>query len=355
MRGLVAIHQRLVARIDLYWWETVIFVLLIPISILYGTINWLRNFLYSSRLISSYRSVLPIVSVGNIAVGGTGKTPVVDWLIKEFQRAGKCPAVVSRGYSGNFSGTVGLVSDGQQILMAAQQCGDEPYLLAKRNRLCPVAISRKRSDGIRFLEKRGGVDVVILDDGFQHLAVQRDVDIVLIDERNPIGNGWPLPAGNLREFPFSLNRADFLLMTRSDHHEKVQFRGKTIYQSDHQLSDVAVDLTGETIPLSDLKSLKLCAFAGIATPEVFFNSLESKGLSLNKTLSFGDHVKYDESLVESLRTTAKDSEVLITTEKDGVKLTADMFELPCYQVPVDVQIAGSSELFAEIVQRLWSC
>ncbi len=354
MNRLTVVHQRLVSGAALRWWEKALFVFLIPPSLLYGVTNRIRNVFYDLGILSSYRSSLPIVSVGNITVGGTGKTPVVDWLVKQFQDLGKHPAVVSRGYAGEFSGKVGVVSDGQNLLMTAKLCGDEPYLLAKRNPRCLVVVAKKRRDGIQFLEERGEVDVIVLDDGFQHRAVKRDIDVVLLDAKRPLGNGWPLPAGNLREFPQALKRADYLLMTRSKHPEKVQFQGKIIYQSDHQLSDVAVSLAGEIIPLAELTPLKLCAFSGIASPDTFFDSLESKGLSLNKILPFADHAKYDKALVATLSAFAKGTDALITTEKDGVKLAADMFELPCYQVPVDIQIEKSSELFDKIVQRIWS-
>jgi tetraacyldisaccharide 4'-kinase len=354
MSKLITIHQRLVTAKKLCWWEKSLFILLLPVSFAYGVISWFRNVFYDFNVFSVYRSSLPIVSVGNITAGGTGKTPVVDWLVKEFQQIGKQPAIVSRGYSGSFSGGVGLVSDGQELLMSADTCGDEPYLLARRNRSCPVVISRKRAEGLRFLEQRDDVDIVILDDGFQHRAVKREVDLLLLDAKYPLGNGWPLPAGNLREFPGALRRADFLLMTRVENRVESSFKGDTVYHSCHQLSDIAVDLNGQAVPLDDLRTQKLLAFAGIANPFSFFNSLVSCGLTLSAELPLGDHVVYDSFLIERLNEAAKNCDAMLTTEKDGVKLIADMFELPCYQVPVDVQIEKSSELFEKIVQRIWS-
>jgi tetraacyldisaccharide 4'-kinase len=354
MNGVVAIHRRLVTSDKLNWWERSLFFLLIPLSVIYGGISWLRRFLYETGVLPSYRSSLPVISVGNIAAGGTGKTPTVDWLVKEFQQLGKYPAVVSRGYAGDFSGTVGVVSDGKNLLMSAEICGDEPYLLAKKNRSCPVVISKRRADGLRFLEQRGGIDVVILDDAFQHGAVKRDVDLVLLDARRPLGNGWPLPAGNLREFSGALKRADFLLLTRAENLSEQRFKDYPVYQSTHQLSDIAVDLNGRKTSVDTLKSLKLFAFSGIANPVGFFTSLENLDLFLAGKLPLGDHVEYDLPLLEKIKILAEDVDALITTEKDGVKLAADMFELPCYQVPVDVRITKSAELFENIVQKLWS-
>ena len=130
--------------------------------------------------------------------------------------------------------------------------------------------------------------------------------------------------------------------------------GFQAYNSHHQLADIAVSLDGDTIPVSQLKNLNLLAFAGIANPEGFFAALEGLGLSLQQKLAFGDHVDYREQVVEQLHTATVGIDALITTEKDGVKLSADMFELPCYQIPMDINIDNSAELIERITKRLWS-
>ncbi len=354
MNRLTVIHQRLVSGTVLKWWEKALFVFLIPPSLLYGVANRIRNVFYDLGILSSYRSSLPIVSVGNITVGGTGKTPVVDWLVKQFQHLGKHPAVVSRGYAGEFSGKVGVVSDGQNLLMTAKFSGDEPYLLAKRNPQCLVVVAKKRRDGIQFLEERGEVDVIVLDDGFQHRAVKRDIDVVLLDSKRPLGNGWPLPAGNLREFPQALKRSDYLLMTRAENQKRADFKGFRAYNSQHKLADVAVSLSGDIVPVSQLKNLDFLAFAGIADPENFFITLDKLGFSLKERLSFSDHTEYQGQVLEQLRNATARVDALITTEKDGVKLSADMFELPCFQISMDINIGNSRELTESIMKRLWS-
>ncbi len=354
MNRLIQFHRRLVSRGAENFLELLVFFALVPFSYLYGVVGWLRNFCYDSGLISSYRSVLPIVSVGNISAGGTGKTPVADWLVKEFQKQGKRPAIVSRGYGGSFSGAVGIVSSGDDILMTAAECGDEPCLLAKRNPDCPVIIAKKRINGIKALEKAKTADLIILDDGFQHRAVKRDVDLVLLDSSHPLGNGWPLPAGNLREFSRALRRADFLLMTRAETQNHPDIMGFQPYTSCHQLSAVAVSLDGEKRPLSQLKNLNLLAFAGIANPEHFFVSLKNSGLSLQKKFSFTDHAVYQSQALGRLKEATRGLDALITTEKDAVKLSADMFELPCYYVSMDIKINNSTQLFTDLSKLLWS-
>ncbi len=354
MSILAGLHRRLVAQGANNLWERMLLLLLLPLSFFYGVVGWVRNLCYDYGLLPVYISSLPVISVGNLAVGGTGKTPVVDWLVKEFQKQGRYPAVVSRGYSGNFKDEVGIVSTGDEILMTSAECGDEPYLLAKRNPHCPVLISKKRVDGIKTLEKLPNIDVIILDDGFQHRAVKRDVDLVLLDATRPLGNGWLLPAGNLREFPGSLKRADFLLMTRAGGQVPSSFMGFNVYRSRHQLADVAVSLNGAAIPVSQLKKLNLLAFAGIADPESFFASLDDIELSLKEKLSFSDHTEYQNPILEQLHKTAVDVDALITTEKDAVKLSADMFELPCYQISMDINIDNSAELIEGVTKHLWS-
>ncbi|MCK4503022.1 MAG: tetraacyldisaccharide 4'-kinase, partial [Desulfuromonadales bacterium] len=283
-----------------------------------------------------------------------GKTPVVDWLIKEFLQQGKRPAIVSRGYSGSFSGAVGIVSTPDGMLMSAAECGDEPYLLALRNPQCVVIVAKKRVAGIKVAEVDGTIDVIILDDGFQHRAVKRDVDLVLLDSDRPLGNGWPLPAGNLREFSKSLQRADFILMTRAKDKQPVTFMGHKTFTSCHNLSDTVTALDGKKQAVAEIKNLKLLAFAGIAKPESFFSSLANIGLAPHKQLAFADHSGYQENILAQLRGAAGSAEALITTEKDGVKLTADMFELPCYQIGMDIEIDKSEVLFEALSKQLWS-
>ncbi len=354
MNRLVGFHHRLVEQGAENFLESILLLLLLPISFVYGIGSWVRNLCYDYKLFSSYQSTLPVISVGNLAAGGTGKTPVVDWLVKEFHQQGKHPAIVSRGYAGNFVGDVGIVSSGEGILMTAAECGDEPFLLARRNPDCSVVIAKKRINGIKTLEKSRNVDLIILDDGFQHRAVKRDVDLVLLDSARPFGNGWPLPAGNLREFSRALKRADFLLMTRAGVQKMMGFRDLKVYNSQHHLADIAVSLDGREVPVSQLKNLNFLAFAGIANPESFFISLENIGLLLPKKLSFSDHAEYQNSTLEKLLEESTQVDALITTEKDAVKLSADMFELPCYQISMDINIENSAELIKGVTKRLWS-
>ncbi len=333
--------------------EWLLFLLNYPKGVVYGCLGWLRGCCYDLGWFRSYRAEVPVVSVGNLSAGGTGKTPVVDWLVKDFIRQGKRPAVVSRGYGGSFTGDVGVVSDGKELLLSVAEAGDEPILLARRNRSLKVLIARKRAAGVKFAVTDLGADLIVLDDGFQHRAVKRDLDLVLLDALQPFGNRWPLPAGLLREFPIALNRADLVLLTRADEHSEFAGKRQPVYKCRHQLAEEVVSLAGDSCLIADLQSSKVFAFAGIAAPESFFYSLEKAGLDLIGTMSLGDHCDYNGSTLAEICAAAEGCNALLTTEKDAVKLSTEMFPVPCYQVPMDIVIENQEAFRAEL-QRLWS-
>ena len=351
---IVSLHQRLVDNHKLCWYEQLLLFVLVPISFFYGVMGWIRNWFYDYRVLATYSSTLPVISVGNIAVGGTGKTPVVDWLVKEFIAHGKRPAIISRGYSGNYTAEVGIVSSDNSLMMTVAECGDEPYLLAQRNRDCMVVVAKKRVAGIKAVENCGSIDVIILDDGFQHRAAQRDVDLVLLDSSRPFGNGNPLPAGNLREFTSSLQRADFILMTRGKKGQQLPHLTCQTFTSKHKLATFATDLNGNKKTVAQLAKLKLLAFAGVANPHSFFTALIGVGIEPFRKLSFPDHAGYNDSIVIQINTALESIDALITTEKDGVKLIADMFSIPCYQIGMDIEVENSEVLFDALSLKLWS-
>lgn len=354
MKGLLDLHRQANSVGPKSVTARLMTLLLLPPSWLYALVARLRASAYERHLFPVYQANLPVLSVGNLAAGGTGKTPTVDWLIKQLQQREKKPAVVSRGYGGTYRERVGVVADGQSHLMTAEQCGDEPLLLARRNPGVPVVVARRRADGIRYLERAGGVDVVILDDGFQHRAVARTLDLVLLDATNPFGNGWTLPAGMLREGKGALKRADILLLTRAQDAVTFACADKPVFFSRHQLADVACDLYGAATPLAALQHLKIAAFAGIADPESFFVALRRLGLQLETTIPLSDHVTYTPEVVQRLNVAAGGCQLLLTTEKDGSKLTPDMFSLPCYTVGMVLAIANAESLMTTITQKLWS-
>lgn len=353
MNRLSQLHYQFSRSGERPFFLKLIVLLLIPASWLYAKIMWCRRRIYVHGWKRTYRSRLPVLSVGNLAVGGTGKTPTVDWLVRRFQQQGKRPAIVSRGYAGRHSGAVTVVSDGHQIFTSATVCGDEPLLLARRNPTCPVVVSKKRSDGVLKVEQSFDVDLIILDDAFQHLKMSRDFDLVLLDATDPFGNGWTLPAGRLREGVDALASADVLLVTRAEARQPSPCPQLPSFFSSHRLADTAIGLDGEIMLLSELAVLRIFAFAGIAEPDRFFHALGQVGLTLKKMMALPDHVKYSSEIIADLNLASMECDLLLTTEKDSVKLTADMFKLPCYSVGLELDMTNGSELMKIINQKIW--
>jgi tetraacyldisaccharide 4'-kinase len=192
---------------------------------------------------------------------------------------------------------------------------------------------------VRAAIDRFGAEVIILDDGFQHLAVQRDLDIVLLDARRPFGNGKVLPAGLLREFSSALNRGHLFLFTKAVAGDCLRppMPGPALI-SRYLLADTVVSLDGQTRELASLRSKRVAAFAGIADPESFFSDLGAKGLNLVDTFSFPDHVSYQQTDIARIDASSCEAECLLTTEKDAVKLKQTQFSVPCYRVPLELVI-----------------
>ncbi len=320
-----------------------------PLSELYGWAGRVRIALYRRGLLRSYDFPVPVISVGNLAVGGTGKTPTVDWVARYCQARGRKVAVVSRGYGGRGAGAVAVVSDGRQLLLSPEVAGDEPVLLARRNPQLVVVVAPRRAQGVRAAIVELGAEMIILDDGFQHWAVRRDLDIVLLDAKHPLGNGRVLPAGLLREFPEALQRGDLFILTRAAEEVSTLVLPGPVLTSRHGLADRVTALGGQSFSLDELRGKRLVAFAGIADPEAFFHDLRAKDLILSETLAFPDHVTYNQA--ELARINAAGGEALLTTEKDGVKLRADDFTVPCYQVPLEL-IFDRPELLTAYLDRL---
>lgn len=355
MRGrLHALHRKLVRQGPQRPWEWLLMAALLIPSMLFGAAAWLRGKGYDLGLLPVYRAAVPVISVGNLAAGGTGKTPAVDWLVKWATRQGHRPAVVSRGYGGSFRGRVGVVAAGNGLLMSPRSAGDEPCLLVRRNPTAIVLVARKRALGVHQALAEHGADLVILDDGFQHRAVARDLDLVLVDGTSPYGNGLPLPAGLLREFPSALRRADLILKTRVSGELPGPDLPRPAWQSRHCLAPLAIPLAGEPQELSSLSGLRLLALAGIAEPEGFFSGLEGSGLRLEKRLALADHTQYNDAVLQRIQTAAQGLDAIVTTEKDGVKLSAEMFGVPCYQVPLQLAIEDEESLDTQLHTYLWS-
>jgi len=297
---------------------------LTPPAWLYSSILRLRALLYQAGIMKTLRLPRPVVSIGNITVGGTGKTPVTAYIARVLLEQGYKVAVISRGYGGALEGQTCIVSDGATIMMSARECGDEPYLLASTIPGLMVVIGTDRYAAGLMAMQQLSPDIFLLDDGFQHLRLHRDLNILLLDYSLPFGNGWTLPAGILREPTSAILRSDLVIFTRAPEEaaNPIDTQGIPACLARHTLTDL-LPLNG-TVPLSfsDCCGKKAVACAGIADPETFFNALRKQGLLLVQTIAYPDHVAYKKErctdIMEALQTNGAD--IVVTTEKDGVKL-----------------------------------
>ena len=304
--------------------DRLLFALLWPCSLLYAATMRLRAVLYLAGAIPSRCLPKPVISVGNIVVGGTGKTPMTAWIAAYLMGKGKRVAVLTRGYGGRLEGEVAVVADGSHRLLEPADAGDEPCLLADMLPGLVVVMGSDRFRAGTLAMERFNPDIFILDDGFQHLKLRRDLDIVLLDAAKPRGNSHTFPAGLLRE-PFgAIARASMVVFTRSAGREQPDLllpAGMTICRSYHSLTGFTSFPGGEIRRFSELHGLKGLAFAGIANPDAFFASLEEQGLTLAATLSFPDHSDYGEEECAALAKLRRacGADYLITTAKDGIK------------------------------------
>jgi len=332
--------------------DRILFIPLVGLSLLYGLALWLRALLYRTGLLHRYRAVVPVVSVGNLSAGGTGKTPTTDLLVKRLQARGLKPAVVSRGYGRDVEAEVEVVSRGGEPLLPPERAGDEPFLLARRNPGLIVVVAARRAAGIEQAVHLGA-EVIVLDDGFQHLAVARDLDIVLLDARAPLGNGLPLPAGMLREFPSALGRASLVIASRCPGPlENGEVGGLPLIGTTQRLAKEGWGVNGRSFTQAELSGVRVGAFCGIADPERFFATLRSEGVNLHRTLAFPDHVCYDQGARSQLISLSAGMDVLVTTEKDAVKLADLELSCPCVALPLEIELLGGDAVLERHLDEL---
>lgn len=312
--------------------------LLWPLSLLLGVVVLVRRMLYRLGLRQATRLPAAVVVVGNIFVGGTGKTPLTIWMVEELRKAGLHPGVISRGY-GSVQAQVRAVTTAS----SAREVGDEPLLIAERTG-CPVMVGRNRAvAGQALLAAHPEVDVIVSDDGLQHYALARDVEIVLSDARGN-GNGWLLPAGPLRE-PAS-RRRDFSVRNVVEHEsptDKGVFTMRVMPGQAEQLQDRSVRRSLEALS----RAGSIAAVAGIGNPERFFTTLTRAGLNF-EALALPDHDDFSVNPFTSLA-----ASVILITEKDAVKcrtIEAIKNDPRIWVVPVTARIDGA--LAEQILEKL---
>jgi tetraacyldisaccharide 4'-kinase len=327
-------------------------------SPLYGMAMVLRAFLYRQNVLRSETLPVPVISVGNLTMGGTGKTPMVLYVTRYLLGLGKKPAIVSRGYGGKARGPVHVVSNGSEVLLSPALAGDEPVMLAGALPGVPVLIAPRRIHACRRAVSEFAAEVIVMDDGFQHLAVRRDVDLVLFGAGKLLGSGRVFPGGELRE-PFSaLKRAHAFVITGVDNGNRAEvkafrrllrgiFPEKPVFSGEYLPVSLLHSKENRTFAIERAKMIPLFGFAGIAHPDAFQRTLQRERFLLTGFKAFPDHHLYGAEdvriLVESAL--ALRARALITTEKDFVKLRPFFAEFPILALKIELLMGEDFDLF----------
>jgi tetraacyldisaccharide 4'-kinase len=334
---------------------------LAPLAFVYGALTRARARLYQSGLLKTERVGAPVISVGNLTAGGTGKTPLVEWVARAVSSEGLRPCVLTRGYGREDEARRVVVSDGVSVLASVREGGDEPVLLAESLAgVASVVCDRNRVGAARWALEHLGAQAFVLDDGFQHMRIARDLDIVTLDATAPWGGGHMLPRGLLREPADALARADCIVIMRSDLApdieslraevtrltrarvvaSRVRTRGMRRIENADATRDTA---TQEERARTSVESLAaagpVAAFCAVGNPRAFFEQLRRGGFDLRHTRPFRDHHAYTRAEVETFAREAasKGALAMLTTAKDAVKLRAQKFPLPCYVVEIELE------------------
>lgn len=325
-------------------------VALAPISGIYGIFVKARNACYRHGILRTRQVGVPVISIGNLTSGGTGKTPLVEWTAQELAALDRKVCVLTRGYGRNNPGRRVIASDGKEVLADVARTGDEAFILAERLRgQAAVICDANRVSAAAWAIENLGSDVFVLDDAFQHQQIARDLNILAVDAMNPWGNRRSIPGGILRESIGELSRADCVVITRTDLENPRRLQdeiekthpGMPILLSRMKHSQLRE--VGTNSPVTDsekIKALTVGAFCGIGNPDSFFRLLQHEGYSLTYQHSFRDHYNFTQADVDVIlrQAQSKGAQALLTTAKDAAKLRTLTFGVPCYVAEIQIEI-----------------
>ena len=340
--------------------------ILLPFSLLYGLGVSVRNLFFDIGIIKTTSAGVPVISVGNISAGGTGKTPIVEMLAARLKRAGKKPAVVSRGYRRTSTGYV-LVSGGSGPCTDVRNAGDEAYQLATDLNGVIVAVDESRVRAAQNVVHSPGADRIILDDGFQHRYLHRDLNIVVVTASEILKGEFLLPAGNRREPLSALKRSDIVIVTRwKDREEfdraamKLRRYGKPVAGARVEFSALRTMSTNQPLETSTLSGKRVVAFSGIGNPASFEELLSSSGALVEQYLVFRDHHWYSENDIKNISDARKRSNAafVVTTEKDAARLHAASGKFsestPVVVARIRQNVTVGGELLNDLLRRFES-
>jgi tetraacyldisaccharide 4'-kinase len=352
--------------------------LLRAFSYLFGGVVRARFWLYRNRILRDQPLGCLVVVVGNLTVGGTGKTPVVEKFARNLAERGRKVAILSRGYKARKEPLwkrwwralahlepppPRIVSDGEKVLLGSEEAGDEPYMLARNLPGVVVLVDKNRVKAGQFAIRHFNVDTLLLDDGFQYLPLRGQLNLLMVDKSNPFGNRCLLPRGILREPVRHIRRASYVFLTKSDGRTDLEldatirrYKPDTeIIECTHRPQYLQAVRGGERLELSQLRGKRVAAFSAIATPESFEQFLETLGANLVVRRRFLDHHRFSRRQLRSIFHAAleADAHCVVTTEKDAVRVREDFApELPFYFLRLEVDILSGAADFEEAVSRI---
>ena len=354
-------------------------IFLFGLSLLFRQIVQSRLWLYRKRYLRNHPLGCMVISVGNLTVGGTGKTPIVERLARTLQEKGRKVAILSRGYKsrrppllrrlhGRFTGRINesiprVVSNGQSVLLGSRESGDEPFMLATNLPGVVVLMDKDRVKAGRYAVEHFGADTLILDDGLQYLHLQHRLDLVLIDRQSPFGNEYLLPRGTLREPPGNLRRATHIFITKSEGADNAELvarirrynRTAEVIACTHRPRYLQEVFTRAHQPLEILQGAYVAAFSAIAAPESFEAALNKLGAQVELSRRFTDHHRFNEQEIRAFveRCRRRDVSMILTTEKDAVRFPRRMqLSVPIYLLRVEIDILSGQQSWQECVERI---
>jgi tetraacyldisaccharide 4'-kinase len=369
----VILERRYGRRADILRW------ILHGLAAIYRVLVQIRLALYRNRYFRPRSLGCLVISVGNLTVGGTGKTPVVEMLARALQAGGRRVAILSRGYKsvprplllrlwdGIFKKKAvfgpRLVSDGNSLLLDSRTAGDEPFMLANNLRGVVVLVDPDRISSGQYAIESFGADTLLLDDGFQYVRMRHGIEIVLIDRQALFGNEYLLPRGTLREPPANLRRATHIFLTKcmdrnnGDSIARIRKYNRTadIVECAHRPRHLRNLVTGEIKSLQFLRDLEIGSICGIAIPESFENALNDLGAKISVSKFYTDHHRYSIREIENFirRCGRRGLAAIITTEKDAVRIPRILDpEVPIYYLRVEIEILAGQETWVRFVERL---
>ena len=357
--------------------------LLSIMSIVYRFLVSLRLWLYKSRIKREHNLGCLVVSIGNLTVGGTGKTPIVEKFAKALTAGGRRVAILSRGYKsakpslktkikskiqGNpiSQEPPRVVTDGKEVFLDSETAGDEPYMLATNLEGVAIVVDKDRVKAGLHAIKEFDVDTLLLDDGLQYLRLKHRLDVVLIDKYSPFGNEKILPRGTLREPPKNLKRASYIFITKCDGSSNEELikrirkynRTAEIIECAHKPKYLENIDSGEKLPLEYLKRKDIGTVSGIAVPESFEDGLKNLGANVELTRRYTDHHRYRKREIQKFidQCLNRDLDMIVTTEKDFVRFpNVDLNEnMPIFFLRVEIGILSNEETFEDCINRICS-